>query len=58
MGYVVVSVTLIDGREFNQAVIKSGYLVRVRGFKEIPFVESEVADIRQTDEKWDWSEKP
>jgi len=54
MGYCVVSVVLKDGRRFDQVVIDSGYLARARGFKEIPFAESDIAQIFQTDDKWDW----
>jgi hypothetical protein len=31
MGYTVVSVTLRDARHFDQAVVDSGYLARIRG---------------------------
>jgi len=58
MGFVVVSVTLKDGRKFNQAVIDSGILSRIRGLPNIPFAENEVADIAPTHDKWDWDEKP
>jgi hypothetical protein len=58
MGYVVVSVTLNDGRVFPQAMIDSGYLARVRGHFCVPIREDDIADIKQTDDKWDWSEKP
>ncbi len=41
MGYYVVSVILQDGRKFNQVVIDSGYITKVRGYKDIPFQESD-----------------
>jgi hypothetical protein len=58
MGYTVVSVTLQDGRKFEQAVIDSGHLTRVRGLPTVPFTEDEIADIVVTGKKWDWNEKP
>ena len=58
MGYTVVTVTLADGRVFPQAIIDSGTLSRVRGLANVPFSQDEIASIKQTDDKWDWSEKP
>jgi|GEM_PF-1033690 len=58
MGYTVVSVTLSDGRKFEQALIDSGYLSRIRGLPDVPFAESDIATITRTDTKWDWSEQP
>ena len=54
MGYWVVSVFLNDGRKFDQVVIDSGYITRVRGYDEIPFVESEIAEIKVTHDRWNW----
>jgi hypothetical protein len=58
MGYTVVTVLLTDGRRFQQAVVEGGYLNRVRGLPDVPFSESDIADIKATHEKWDWAEKP
>jgi len=54
MGYYVVSVILQDGRKFDQVVIDSGYITKVRGYKDIPFQESEIVEIKATHDKWDW----
>ena len=54
MGYTVVSITLKDGRKFEQAVIDSGWLCLIRGRADIPFVEADIADIRATHDKWKW----
>jgi hypothetical protein len=54
MGYQVVSVTLNDGRRFAQAVIDSGYITRVCGYKHTPFSESEIAQIKVSHDKWNW----
>jgi hypothetical protein len=51
MGYTVVAVTLNDGRKFDQAVIDSGYISRIRGLPDIPFTEDDVASIIATHEK-------
>jgi hypothetical protein len=56
MGYQVVSVSLKDGRTFHQVVVDSGYITRVRGYKYIPFAESEIAEIKITQEKWNWKD--
>lgn len=58
MGYTVASVTLKDGRKFDQVVIDSGWLARVRGLANVPFRETDIASIKATHEKWDWNEKP
>jgi hypothetical protein len=54
MGYQLVDIELKDGGEFKQAVVDSGYLTRIRGLDQIPFSESDIADIRVTHDKWDW----
>jgi hypothetical protein len=54
MGYAVVKIVLSDGREFDQAVVDSGYLLLVRGLPIVPFSEGEIAQIIATHEKWDW----
>ena len=58
MGYTVVQVTLTDGRIYPQALIDFGSLFRVRGLPNVPFSEDDIADIKQTDAKWDWNENP
>jgi hypothetical protein len=58
MGYVVASVTLKDGRRFDQVVIDSGWLAGVRGLPDIPFRESDVAAIQATHDRWNWRDEP
>ncbi len=58
MGYIVVRVALNDGRQFAQILVDSGYLSRVRGLPDVPFSESDIAEIEATHEKWDWAENP
>ena len=55
MGYTVATVTLRDGRQFEQAVIGSGFITQIRGHDSIPFREDEIASIEPTHAKWDWS---
>jgi hypothetical protein len=55
MGYWVVNVTLIDGRVFRQVVIDSGYVTKVKGFNDVPFDGSEIAEIKVTHEKWQFN---
>lgn len=58
MGYTVVTIRLRDGREFKQVVIDSGYLARVRGLTDVPFTETDIAEIIPTHDKWNWKETP
>jgi hypothetical protein len=58
MGYTVVSIALADGRRFDQVLIDSGYLTRVRGLNNVPFSEVDITEIKQTDVKWNWGENP
>jgi hypothetical protein len=58
MGYTVASITLKDGRQFDQVVIDSGHVTRVRGLPDVPFTENDIAAIKENHQKWDWSEKP
>ena len=57
LGYQVVSVVVNNGRTFDHVVIDSGYVTRVRGYAEIPFTESEIAEIKVTRDKWNWNEE-
>ena len=41
-GYQFVSVRLKDGRVFGQAVASEGCIIQVKGFREIPFIETDV----------------
>jgi hypothetical protein len=58
VGYTVVSIALADGRKFDQALIDSGYLTRVRGLPDVPFCEADIIELKQTDAKWNWGESP
>jgi hypothetical protein len=58
MGYVVASVTLKDGRVFPQVAIDTGCVTMVQGLPDIPFSEDDIAEIKATHEKWDFSKNP
>jgi hypothetical protein len=55
MGYQIASITLRDGARYNQAIIESGYITRIRNYDKIPFREEEIAEIIVTHDKWDFS---
>ena len=52
MGYWVVTVHLKDGRIFEQVVVNSGYITKIRGYDEIPFDEAEIDHFLVTHAKW------
>ena len=58
MGYTVVTITLTDGRVFEQVVIDSGRLIRIRGRADIPFREDDIAAMDATHDKWNWRDEP
>ena len=57
MGYQVASIILKEGTRYDQAIIDSGFITRIRGMKEIPFQEQDIAAIEITHDKWDFSER-
>jgi hypothetical protein len=54
MGYQVVTVVLKDGKRFEQVVIVQGQISGIRGRKDIPFSEGEIAEIIVTHDKWNF----
>lgn len=55
MGYQVVSVVLKDGRRFNQVAVVEGRIAEIRGRKDIPFTEDQIAEIVLTHDKWNFN---
>lgn len=55
MGYQVASVILKDGSRYDQVLIESGFITRIRGIKEIPFTEEAIADIVVTHDRWNFA---
>ncbi|HTP68475.1 MAG TPA: hypothetical protein VMJ35_06185 [Dongiaceae bacterium] len=51
-GYQFVSVRLKDGKVFAQAVASEGCLIQVKGFREIPFVETDIESIDADAKPW------
>jgi hypothetical protein len=59
IGYQVVSVTLKDGRQFDQAVASEGCIIQLRGCEDVPFAPDEVSAVRVNHRGWnfrEWSE--
>ena len=54
MGYHIATITLKNGGKYNQVVIDSGYITRVRGLSEIPFTENDIEEIIVTHDKWNF----
>ena len=55
MGYQVATITLKDGSRYERVVIEEGQITRIKGLRSIPFQADDIADIRITHEKWDFS---
>jgi hypothetical protein len=55
MGYHVVTVIVQDGRRFDQTAVVEGKIAEIRGLDEIPFTESEIAQIILTHDKWNFN---
>ena len=53
-GYQFVSVRLKDGRVFAQAVASEGCLIQVKGFREIPFVKTDIESVEANGEPWNF----
>jgi hypothetical protein len=53
-GYQFVSVKLKDGRVFPQVVASEGCLIQVKGFREIPFVETDIESVDADAEPWNF----
>lgn len=57
MGYHVVTVLLKNGQRYEQVVIVGGRLTMIRGLKDIPFTDEDIAEIRVTHAKWAWNKQ-
>lgn len=56
IGYQVASVELKDGRSFEQVVVSEGFIIEVRGCKEIPFTTDDVASVSVNHKRWNFRE--
>lgn len=54
LGYQIATIVLKSGQRYDQALIESGTITRLRGLSEIPFKEEDIADIVVTHDKWDF----
>jgi hypothetical protein len=54
MGYQVVSVTLKDGKHFDQVVASEGFIIQVRGHKDVPFSSDDVALVDVNHKRWNF----
>jgi hypothetical protein len=53
-GYQVVSVTLKNGKRFEQVVASEGCVIQVRGHKDVPFSPEEVAAVDVNHQRWNF----
>jgi hypothetical protein len=51
MGYQIATVSLRDGRHFDQVLIDGNVITKIRGLAQIPFTEAEITDIVVTHDK-------
>jgi hypothetical protein len=57
MGYQVVSVTLKDGRAFEQVAASEGCFIAVRGYQDIPFSSEEVLSVKVNHKRWNFRDR-
>ncbi len=55
-GYHVVSVTLKNGKHFEQVVTSEGCVIQVRGHRDVPFSPEEVAAVDVNHKSWNFRE--
>jgi len=53
-GYQFVSVSLKDGRYFESAVASEGFIIQVKGCKDLPFTPEEVESVALTEKRWNF----
>ena len=53
-GYQFVSIKLKDGKVFPQAVTSEGCVIQAKGFREIPFVETDIESVEADGEPWNF----
>jgi hypothetical protein len=56
IGYHVVSVTLKNGKHFDQVVASEGCVIQVRGHRDVPFSPEEVAAVDVNHKRWNFRE--
>jgi hypothetical protein len=58
MGYQVVSVTLKNGKKYDQVVTSEGHVIQVRGHKDVPFSPDDVAAVDVNHKSWNFRAQP
>ena len=56
-GYHFVSIRLKDGRYFEPAVASEGFIIQVKGHKDLPFSTEEVESVAVTEKRWNFRRK-
>ena len=56
MGYHVISVTLKNGKHFEQVLTSEGCVIQVRGHRDVPFSPEEVASVDVNHKRWNFRE--
>ncbi len=56
MGYWTGNIKLTDGRTFNDVIIDSDYIIKIRGRSDIPFEPDQIERILITGKRWNWDE--
>jgi hypothetical protein len=57
LGYQVVSVTLKDGRTFEQVAASEGCFIAVRGHQDIPFSSEDVISVKVNHKRWNFRDR-
>lgn len=55
MDYHILTITLVDGRHFEQCVFISGHITQVRGHSAIPFAAEQISAVAVTHDRWDFN---
>jgi hypothetical protein len=56
IGYHVVSVTLKNGKHFDQVITSEGCVIQVRGHRDVPFSPEDVAAVDVNHKRWNFRE--
>jgi hypothetical protein len=54
MGYQVVSVTLKNGKQYDQVVTSEGCVIQVRGYRDVPFSSEDMAAVTVNHRHWNF----
>ena len=56
-GYHFVSVSLKDSRNFEPAVASEGFIIQVKGYRDVPFAAEELESVAVTAKRWNFRQK-